>query len=61
MKQALTDKAIKESVSVVSVKDAMAILEAAEKEGFAHVVSVTRDPRNPSRILAMSAIEADPV
>lgn len=51
---------IKGAVSVISVKEAMHLLEAGAKEGIDHVVSVTRDPRNPDRILSIAAIEAEP-
>lgn len=46
------------SVSVISLKEALQLLELGEREGIDHVVSVTRDPRNPDRILAISAVEA---
>lgn len=50
---------IKDSVSVISLKEAVQLLEFGAREGIEHVVSVTRDPRNPDRILSISAVESE--
>ncbi len=45
-------------ISRISLADAVKLLGAADKEGIEHVVSLIRDPKNPSRILGLSVMEA---
>jgi hypothetical protein len=48
----------KDPVTNLSLSDAVKLLAAAEKDGVEHVVSLIRDPRDPSRILGLTAMEA---
>lgn len=47
-----------ELVKNVTLEHASKLLDAAHKEGIEHVVSIIRDPRDPSRILSITAAEA---
>jgi hypothetical protein len=46
-------------IEQVTLKEAIKLLERASKQGheIPHVVTVIRDPKNPSRILAINAVE----
>jgi hypothetical protein len=46
-------------VDHVSVSDAIALLNRAQERGreIRHVISVLRDPKDTSRILAINAVE----
>ena len=48
----------KAAVSTISIQEAIALLAAAEKENIGHVITLTRDPSDPSRILSIAAVEA---
>ena len=50
-------KAHSESVSNITLAEAVQLLQDAQKQGIEHVISVVRDPRNPSRILSINAAE----
>jgi hypothetical protein len=44
-------------VEHISLDDAVKLLQAGSEKGIQHVVSVIRDPRDPSRILSINAAE----
>ena len=44
-------------VEHISLDDAVKLLQAGGEKGIEHVVSVIRDPRDPSRILSINAAE----
>ena len=54
MKDCTDTKPIVESIDL---EEALKLLKAAENENIRHVISVVRDPRDPSRILSINMAE----